>query len=51
MTKVLMKNQVFSFTIPQESFIDIDSDVLNYTAVLIDNTGNETVYRIVKLLM
>ena len=36
------ENQVFSFTIPQESFIDIDSDVLNYSAVLIDNTGNET---------
>jgi hypothetical protein len=36
------ENQPFSFTIPQESFIDIDSNVLNYSAVLIDNTGNET---------
>ena len=39
---------MFSFTIPEESFIDIDSDVLNYTAVLID-TGNETATELVKL--
>ena len=36
------ENQVFSFTIPQEAFVDVDGDVLNYSAVLIDDTGNET---------
>ena len=46
MTKVLMKIKSLVSTIPQESFIDIDSDVLNYSAVLIDNTGNETALRI-----
>ena len=32
------ENQPFSFTIPQESFIDIDSDILNYTASLEDGS-------------